>query len=184
MGWVLRVTDAIEGFVGTIGRFAGWLILLLVAITMFDVMTRHYFAIGIGSAAIQEMEWHLHTALFALCLGYAYLRNAHVRIEILRERFSVRARAWIEFLGCAFLLVPYAMVTIYYGYHFVAMSFAYGERSTSPAGLCCRWIIKGVLLSGLVLLLLAGLAVLLRHALFLFGPRQLRERLLDSPQLR
>lgn len=182
MAWLLHASGAVERFVALVGRLAGWLVVLLVALTVFDVVTRRYHPIG--SVVIQELEWHLHTALFALCLGYAYLRNAHVRIEIIREQVGVRARAWIELLGGLLLLAPYCAVTIFYGYHFVAASFAVGERSTSPAGLCCRWVIKAALLAGLVLLLLAGLAVLLRLALTLFGRRHARERLHEMPQIR
>ena len=37
---------------------------------------------GLGSTRLQELEWQLHTVLFTMWLGYAYLKNAHVRIDV------------------------------------------------------------------------------------------------------
>ena len=34
------------------------------------------------------MEWHLHTAIFLLSLGFAYIKSYNVRIEIIREKYS------------------------------------------------------------------------------------------------
>ena len=34
---------------------------------------------------IQESEYWVHTFLFALVIGYAYTRQAHVRIDLFRE---------------------------------------------------------------------------------------------------
>ena len=39
------------------------------------------------------MEWHLHAALFLLALGYAYLKNSHVRIEVIRESFGTKLKS-------------------------------------------------------------------------------------------
>ena len=33
---------------------------------------------GMGSTRLQELEWHLHTALFSFWLGIAYVKNAHI----------------------------------------------------------------------------------------------------------
>ncbi len=167
MNKLLTIAERLDAIVDGIGRLAAWLLPVLVVLTVFDVVTRRYF-FG-SSAAVQEMEWHLHTAIFALCLGYGYLRNAHVRIEILRERMLSRGRAVVELLGCLFLLLPYMAVLIYFGVDFVASSYAMGEGSSSPAGLPHRWVIKGVLLLGIVLMLLAGISTALRQVLVLFA---------------
>ena len=68
------------------GKVGAWLSIPLIFIIIFDVITRRFFVLG--STKIQEMEWHLHTAIFLLSLGFAYLKNSHVRIEIIREKYS------------------------------------------------------------------------------------------------
>ena len=49
-----------------------------------------------------------------------------------------------------------------------------GEISASLVGLSHRWLIKSVLVIGLVVALLAGIAVWLQVAMALFGPKHLR----------
>jgi TRAP-type mannitol/chloroaromatic compound transport system permease small subunit len=170
MNALLRVAGRIEQFVCVVGRGAGWLALVLVTVIVFDVLFRRW------STTLQELEWHLHGALFLLTLGYAYLRGAHVRIELVHERLSPRAKAWIEFIGLLAALIPYCIVIIWFGYEYALRAFLSGEGSPSPGGLQHRWIIKTVLIAGFALLGLAGFARLLRSAVYLFGPSDLSDR--------
>ena len=144
------------------------------AVILFDVVMRRWFVVG--STRLQELEWHLHGALFLLALGYAYTRGAHVRIEVLHERFSPRTQAAIELAGLLVLLLPFLSVVIWFGWDYVALSFAIDEASPSPTGLPHRWIIKGVMLIGFLLLGCAALARVLEALVFLFGPRALAAR--------
>ena len=43
-------------------------------------------------------------AVSPLLIGYAYLKDAHVRIDLVRERLSERAQWWIELAGCLLFL--------------------------------------------------------------------------------
>lgn len=153
-----------EGFlralVTGIGRLVGWLLIVLMGVTIFDVITRRFFVLG--STQLQELEWHIHTVIFALALGYAYLRNDHVRIELVYGRLRRRSRLWIEIAGICLFLMPFTGVTLYYGTQFAYSAFLSGEASPSPVGLPHRWVIKSVLPLGLLVLLLAAVAVLLR----------------------
>ena len=45
------------------------------------------------------MEWHLHTVVFCLVLGYGYTHNRHVRVDFLRENFTFKSKAKVEFYG-------------------------------------------------------------------------------------
>lgn len=157
------------------GKAAAWLSLAMIAVILADVVLRRYFVIG--SARLQELEWHLHGALFLLSLGSAYVAGAHVRIELVRERWSVRAKAWVELLGILFFLLPFTALAIWFGIDYAAMSYSTGEVSASLTGLGARWIIKGVLVAGLGLLLVSGLGQALTLILYLFGPKHVRIRL-------
>ena len=82
----LNLSQFLDKVVTVSGKIGSWLAIPLIFIIIFDIITRRFFILG--STKLQEMEWHLHTALFLLVIGYAYLKNAHVRIEIVRERYS------------------------------------------------------------------------------------------------
>ena len=114
--------------------------------------------------------WHFHTALFTLVLGYGYVNNKHVRVDLVREKLSFRKQVWIEFLGCTFFLIPYCLLVGYFAFEYAYDAFVIGEISASTVGLHYRWIIKSVLVIGLIVAALAGVSVWLQTVLVLFGP--------------
>jgi TRAP-type mannitol/chloroaromatic compound transport system permease small subunit len=180
----IRISDALRNFVDFVGRWGAWLILPLIAITVFDVTARklvwiqiwlvEHFGRIFESTLLQELEWHFHTALFALVLGYGYINNTHVRVDLIRETLSFRKKAWIELLGLTFFLIPYCTIVIYFAYVYAHDSWAIHEISASQVGLTNRWIIKSVLVFGLVVAVLAGIAVWLQVAIVLWGPKDVR----------
>jgi TRAP-type mannitol/chloroaromatic compound transport system permease small subunit len=185
---MLRVSERLRSFVEFVGRWGAIFILPLVFITMWDVFLRkiggmqvwlvEHFGRTFESTVIQEFEWHFHTALFTLVLGYGLVRNRHVRVDLVREKLSFRTQAWIEFLGLTFFMIPYCLIVGYFAAGFAFDSFMVSEKSASTVGLSYRWIIKSVLVFGLFTALLAGIAVWLQTVLALFGPRDLRFKLM------
>ena len=174
----METLTAISGFIdrllARIARIAGWAGVVLIGITVFDVITRRFFVLG--STKLQEAEWHAHVILFTLLIGYAYLKDAHVRIDLVRERLSERGQWWIELLGCLLFLLPYCALVIFFTYDFTVRSFDTNEISASATGLTHRWIIKSFVPIGFGLLALAGIAVVFRKIVELFGPPDLRDK--------
>lgn len=184
MPWQLRACERLRRYVDAVGRFGSWFILPLVLITMFDVLTRKVGRVQywitenitswLGSTPLQETEWHMHTVLFALVLGYGYIWNTHVRVDLVREHLAFRKKAWIEFAGLTLFLIPYTATIVYFSSVFAWDSYQVSEQSASLVGLPHRFIIKGVLVFGLVTTLFAGIAVWLQVAFALFGPKDVR----------
>lgn len=173
MGSIDRISTALDRAVSAIGWLASWLSVILMLVIMFDVVSRSQQISIVSSTKLQELEWHLHGTLFLLCLGFAYLKDDHVRIELIRDRMRPRTRIWIELIGNVLFLLPFAGIAAYWGYEFAEMAFSLGETS-AQSGLDHRWIIKGMIPLGSVLLFLAGIVVSLRCVLYLFGPEHLR----------
>jgi TRAP-type mannitol/chloroaromatic compound transport system permease small subunit len=173
---LLAASAAIERLLYRVSMAAGWLFVACTIVIVFDVLTRKfgYQLPGMGSTRLQELEWHLHTALFCFWLGTAYLKNAHVRIDILVAQAPPRRLAWIEFLGVLVFALPYCLVAIYFSYDFFHTAWQYNEYSDSATGLPWRWIPKGIISIGLVLLLAAVISVGLRLVVYLWGPVRLR----------
>ena len=75
MEGLLAASAAIERALYRVSMAAGWLFLVCTVVIVFDVLTRKfgYQLPGMGSTRLQELEWHLHTALFSFWLGTAYL---------------------------------------------------------------------------------------------------------------
>lgn len=162
---LLALCDAIDRTLAAAGRAAGWLFLAATAVICVDVATRKfgYQVPGFGSTRLQELEWHLHAALFSLWLGAAYVRNAHVRIDTAVSRLGARALAWLEIAGCVVFALPFCLVALRYGVEFAWTAWVRGEASVSPSGLPWRWIPKAILAAGLALLAAAVVSVALRR---------------------
>ena len=164
---LFNISGSLEKIVSIFGKLGSWLSIPLITIIIFDIITRRFFVLG--STKLQEMEWHLHTSLFLLVLGYAYLKDAHVRIEIVREKYSVKVKAILETLGIMIFLIPYTLLVIYFGIDFVQRSFSMNEVSSALTGLSHRWIIKAFIPIGMVLLFLAGFSLLLKNLIYIFA---------------
>lgn len=166
---MLAIATVLERLCVCAARLAGLLLLVLTAVIIYDVIGRRFF--NTGSVALQELEWHLHGAIAVMGFGYAYTRNAHVRIDIFRQRFSRRFAMKLEIAGIALLLTPFLLAVIWYGYDFTHRSFVRGEGSSGGLGLDRRWIIKSAVPLSAVIALAGAWSVALRAAAVLRGVR-------------
>jgi TRAP-type mannitol/chloroaromatic compound transport system permease small subunit len=184
-GFYLAESDSLGEFTVWIGKAASFLYVPMIVVIVYDVAQRkaldflpsftetewfHLF----NSNKLQEAEWHMHAALFLLCFGYAYIKDAHVRIELVRDRLAPRTRVWIEILGCVFFLVAYCYVVMRFGYDFAQNSYKLMEQSSAQTGLPLRFIIKSFLPLGFLILGLAGVSVVVKCLVYLFGPQSLQ----------
>ena len=160
----------LDGINGSIGRAAAWLAIPIIAIVIVDVVTRRFLTIG--SVTLQELEWHLHAVLFLFCAAYAYIDDAHVRVDIFRARLGAIPRAWIELIGAALFLTPYSIVMVYLGTQFVVDSYLLNEVSDAPGGLPYRYVIKSALPIGFMLLALQGLSTVAKQILIIRGEEE------------
>lgn len=150
-------------------RFAGLLLVILTFVILYDVVGRKFF--NTGSVKLQEIEWHLHGAIAVLGFGYAYTRNAHVRIDIFARRMSDRLKIKLELWGILLFLIPGMLILAWYGYNFAERSFLRGEVAPGGLGLSHRWIVKSLVPVSALLTICGGLAVALRCLLVLRGEK-------------
>lgn len=177
----LRLADRLDKIATTAGRWAGWIIIPLILVIMFDVITRKidasrlYFAeitqtSGYSvSTILQDLQWHFHALLLLFTFGIGYLANAHVRVDIFREMLSRRKQGWVEFFGLIFLAIPFLILMIYWSGRMGYIAFASGEGSESLTGLPHRWIPKSFMVLGFLLVGCAVMATLFRLWNMLFG---------------
>ena len=148
-----RLTEgALKKFGSIISAF--WLALM--AVIVMNVAMKNLW--GEGRIEFEELQWHLYSAIFMLGLSVAIVTDDHVRVDLLYTGFSLRTRAWVELIGTLLLLLPFAASLLFYAIPFVLDSWLVNERSSAPAGLSHRWLIKSVLVLGVSLIVLAALA--------------------------
>lgn len=176
MSGLLAVARLIDRINMVIGRAAGWLILGAVVVSAGNALSRKF--LSIGSNAWLELQWYLYAGVFMLGAGYALLKDAHVRIDILSSQLRKRSRDWIDVFGHLFFLMPLCLILIYEGIPFFTRSFNSGEHSSNAGGLLL-WPVKLLVPLGFVLLLLQGVSELIKRIAILRG--QLDDRADDDP---
>jgi TRAP-type mannitol/chloroaromatic compound transport system permease small subunit len=95
--------------------------------------------------------------------------DSHIRVDVMREKFSPVKQAWIELYGSLLLLFPFITLVLIAAVPLVAYSFSTSEVSEAPGGLPFRWFIKGFLVLGFLLLFVTACARLSRVFCFLFS---------------
>jgi TRAP-type mannitol/chloroaromatic compound transport system permease small subunit len=162
----LALSGAIDAITERIGRFVYWLILLVVVISAANAVVRKAF--NYSSNAYLEIQWYLFSAIFLIGAGYTFLRNEHVRIDIISGRLSARAQNWIDVLGIVFFLFPMAIVIGWLSWPLFMDSFVRHEVSTNAGGLII-WPARLLVPIGFTLLILQGISELIKRIAFLRG---------------
>ena len=157
---LLRLAAAIEAPIRWVGALCGLCTLAVVVLTFGLVVLRYGF--DTGSIATQELVLHLNATAFLLGGAYALLSDAHVRVDILQQRWSPRTQRRAELAGLALLLLPFCAVLFWASLDYVAASWSLREGSREAGGLPGLYLVKSLIPAAAVLLALAGLARALR----------------------
>lgn len=166
MSSLLRLSRLIDWINERVGRSVMWLVLIAVVISAGNALVRKLF--NTSSNALLEIQWYLFATIFMLAAGYTFLRNEHVRIDILTSRLSPRGQNIVDVIGIVFFLLPMAVLILWLSWPIVMTSLASGEMSQNSGGLI-RWPVKMMLPLGLGLLVLQAFSELVKRIAFLAG---------------
>lgn len=150
-----------------VGRAVAWLTLGLVGVVFADVVLRYAFKTSF--VFTQELEWHFFAFIFLMGAGYTLLCDAHVRVDVIYQKLSPKAKAWVNFLGVIFFLIPGCLMVIITSWKFVHNSWSVMEGSPDPGGIPFRFLIKSTLPIGFMLLTFQGLSMGIHSLMQLLG---------------
>ncbi len=163
---LLKLSRSIDALNVFVGRVVAWLILAMVLISTANAFSRKFF--HVGSNAWLEIQWYMFGALFLLTAGYCLLRNDHVRVDIVAQRFSVRAQIRMEIAGILLFLLPGCVTIMWLAWPMFWDSYVTGEMSSNSGGLI-RWPAKLIVPVGFTLLIAAALSHLIKCVGYLRG---------------
>lgn len=166
MSFLLSLSRLIDALTERIGKLAMWFILATTLISAGNAIVRKIF--DTSSNAFLEIQWYLFAGVFMLGSGYAFLRNAHVRIDFISSKFSARGRNWVDVIGILVFVFPlcYMMATL--GWPLFVNAYESGEMSSNAGGLI-RWPVYALIPAGFALLALQSLSELIKRIAFLTG---------------
>lgn len=157
MNAVMAACDGINRGVGALVR---WLALFMVLLQFFIVVLRYVF--GVSFIFLDESVLYLHATLFMLGAGYTLLVDRHVRVDIFYSNASARGRALIDLIGHVCLLFPAMLVLLAYSWPSVTRSWATLEGPISVGGIPASFLLKSLIPAFCILLMIQGIACVLR----------------------
>lgn len=166
MKFLLGFSRAVDTLNGAIGKLMLWFILAATLISAGNAIIRYGFSIS--SNAFLEIQWYLFGAVFLLGGGYAFMKNAHVRIDVVSSRLSARTRNWVDVIGIVVFLFPLCIMMADMGWPVFERAWTSGEMSSNAGGLI-RWPAYLLIPVGFVLLALQGVSELIKRIHFLYG---------------
>lgn len=156
-----------------VGRGVAWVTTGLVAVVFTDVVMRYLF--NTSSVFTQELEWQLFAFIFLMGAGYTLLHDGHVRVDIIYQRLGPRGQAWINLIGVVCFMLPGCLMVIITSWKFTHNAWAMMEGSPDPGGIPYRFLVKGTITVGFILLSLQGVSLGLHSLLQLVGLEAVEE---------
>ena len=166
MNFLLKTSRLIDAVNDRLGGALIWLVLAAVLISAGNAIVRKAF--NMSSNALLEIQWYLFSAVFLLGAGYAFLKNAHVRIDFLSNHLSPKVRNIIDIVGILVFLGPLCILLIVLSWPLFENAWASGEMSQNAGGLI-RWPVMLMIPAGMALLLLQAVSELIKRFAFLRG---------------
>lgn len=151
--------DAVDRVNTMVGRVWGLTILIVTGAVIWEVVARGVF----GRATLWSNETTIYVSAMAYLLGggYALLRRAHVRIDVVYLLLSPRGQARADLAGFAFFFI-YVGALVWIGTAMAWTSFQQSEGTGTPWNPPI-WPVKTAIPVAALLLLLQGIANLLRE---------------------
>jgi len=143
-----------------------WLVLAAVLISTANAISRKAF--NFSSNAYLEIQWYLFSAVFLIGAGYTLLRNEHVRIDAVSQRWSRRTQVLVDIVGIVAFLLPLCCWIISMSLPLAIRAFEAGEVSTNAGGLI-RWPVYALIPLGFALLAIQAFSEVIKRIAFLRG---------------
>jgi TRAP-type C4-dicarboxylate transport system permease small subunit len=131
-----KVWRLIEKISYTAGYASGWIIILILLLTMVEVVTRYVFHQPL--ILCDEFGGYSLFAISFLGLAYCAREKGHIRITFIVERMPTRVASWLR-VGTLSLALLYAVVASKVSWDFLVGSFQRNMRSNSWMMTPLKW---------------------------------------------
>lgn len=171
MGFLISIIAGfaaiVDGFSEWLGKTVSWLTLMMVLVTCLVVILRYGF--DLGWIAMQESVVYMHALVFLLGAAYTLKHDAHVRVDIVYQRFGPRLKALIDLFGTVLLLVPVCLFIAWSAWDYAADAWSVKEGSREAGGLGGVYLLKSAIVVFAATLLIQGVAQGVKALLVLTG---------------
>jgi TRAP-type mannitol/chloroaromatic compound transport system permease small subunit len=167
MRGLLRLADLIDAATRGIGRVAMGLALVIVLAQFGVVVLRYVYSMSYVWA--QESVIYAHATLFVLAIGYTFLVDQHVRVDVFYGGWSARRKALVDLIGILIAVLPFCALIVWASWGYVSVSWRMGEGPMALGGLPIVQWLKSLIPIMAILLAVQSIAIALRCVAVLAG---------------
>ena len=157
---LLKIIKRIDTFTEWTGKAVSWMILPMVFGLTYEVIARY----GFNAPTIWafDMTYMLYGSLFMLGAHYALLRGAHIRTDMLYEKYSDRKKGLVDAVAYLVFFFPGMLLLFFASVDEAYHAWSIWERSEQTAWRPILWPFKAVVPGTAVLLLIQGVSEFLK----------------------
>ena len=155
-----EIIKVIDTFTEWTGQAVSWVCVPLALVVFWEVVARFFF--GAPTIWAYDLSYMFYSVLFMLGAHYALKRGAHIRTDMLWEKFSDRTKGKIDFYAFIFLFFPGMILLFGASVDDAIHAFTMGERGEQTAWRPYLWPLKSVVPLTAMLLLVQGTAEIMK----------------------
>jgi TRAP-type mannitol/chloroaromatic compound transport system permease small subunit len=160
----IRVVERISGGFGMV---AAAIIAPLILATVYEVFSRYLF--NAPTIWAYELAYMAMGTNFLLGAAFTLRERGHIRIDLVYAHLSPKARALIDTIGYAFLVLPVSWWLSWGLWNYAFDAFLTGETSGESAWNPIIWPFRLVFFLGLFMISLQATAELIKSVYTLLG---------------
>lgn len=179
MSFLLKISRGIDAFTDFVGGLTNYIVVITIIVGFYNVVVRYtgrFTGLQLSSNVYIELQWYLFSLIFFLGFAYVLKHNVNVRVDFLYANWNERQRAWVDFIGTLFFLIPFCILGIYATIKPVMFSWGYlpngtwGDMEWSPdADGLPRAPIKSMIIVAFAMLMLQSISQTIKQLAIIVG---------------
>ena len=157
---IARVVRIIDKAALWSGWLVSWLIIPMVLALVYEVVARYFF--NAPTVWAYDVTFITYGTFFMLGSAYTLQRAGHIRTDSYYASWSPRTQGMVDTICYLLFFFPPLLIFLDVTWHFFWLSYLRDERSVTSPWLPRIWPLKAVMPASCVLLMVQGLAELLR----------------------
>jgi len=155
-----RVIRGIDRFSDLTGKLISLSMLFLVASICYECFARYLF--NAPTVWVQESSFMANGAAFMLGCAYTLHKGAHVRTDMLWERYSERKKGWVDLVSYLLLFYPTLVILMSISIDDAWYAYSIGEESELTAWRPIMWPFRAAIPLAALLLMVQGVSETLK----------------------
>ena len=154
------VIRAVDRFSDVTGKLISLAMLYLVVTISYECFSRYLF--NAPTVWVLESSYMANGSAFMLGCAYALLKGAHVRTDMLYERFSERRKGWIDLGSYVLLFYPSLAILMVISIDDVWYAYSINELSELTPWRPIMWPFRASIPLAALLLMIQGISEMLK----------------------